>query len=134
MTRLEWRERAACRGMNVDIFVGTNTVRTRHPDYTTARAVCAACPVTRECLAEAGSSTGMWGGLDEAERLGHRRTHRVTAEDQVLAALTKPMSTAQIADATRLSVTTVRAALNALRERRAVTAARHAGTPVWTAR
>lgn len=37
-----------------------------------ARDVCARCPVRDACLTAAGSSCGMWGGLDCAVRLGHK--------------------------------------------------------------
>jgi hypothetical protein len=65
-----WGQRAACASRRVD------------PDWwfapaddelqTVARGVCATCPVRRSCLAYAlatGEPDGVWGGLDEAERV-----------------------------------------------------------------
>lgn len=62
----EWRDRAACRGMDPDLF---------HPvsgdDVVLAQAVCLGCSVTGECLDFAlanGMSTGVWGGRSERQR------------------------------------------------------------------
>ena len=63
-----WHERAACRGMDVEVFFpevgGQFQVKA-------AKQVCARCPVTAECLAcalESGLSHGVWGGLSARER------------------------------------------------------------------
>ena len=50
-----WRERAACRDADPDMFFDA-----AHRDA--AQAVCARCPVTDECLASRGGCEGMWGG------------------------------------------------------------------------
>lgn len=70
MTDSDWRERAACRGMGPRIFF-PRTFESAAP----AKAVCATCPVTAQCLRfcrkELGGlekRTGIWGGLTEKER------------------------------------------------------------------
>ena len=69
MNRQPWRDRAACRDSDPEIFFprpgGTGARR--------AKAVCARCPVTAECLAHAARTPerhGVWGGLAERERYG----------------------------------------------------------------
>lgn len=66
--RLSWRERAACRGVDVRLWFSYEKGR--------ARAVCAACPVRAPCLAEALAreapapylAAGVFGGLAADER------------------------------------------------------------------
>jgi WhiB family redox-sensing transcriptional regulator len=55
-------------------------------DYSAGRAVCASCPVRRDCLEyalrleQSGIPTpGLWGGRDEAERRGIRRARILAA-------------------------------------------------------
>ena len=62
----DWRFRAACAGMDGDLFFPEWDSRARP-----AQAVCAACPVQRECLEyalEHNICFGVWGGLTEHER------------------------------------------------------------------
>jgi WhiB family redox-sensing transcriptional regulator len=61
-----WREQAACRGANLDVFFPD-----RGESAEPARQVCARCPVRQPCLDYAISSQishGVWGGLAERER------------------------------------------------------------------
>ena len=61
-----WRERAACRGTDLDVFFPE-----RGESAGPARQVCAACPVRQPCLEYALSNRithGIWGGLTERER------------------------------------------------------------------
>jgi WhiB family transcriptional regulator, redox-sensing transcriptional regulator len=61
-----WREQAACRGTDLDVFYPERG-QTAGP----ARQVCAACPVRQPCLEYALSNritSGIWGGLTERER------------------------------------------------------------------
>ena len=61
-----WRERAACRGAELDVFYPERG-ETAEP----ARQVCAACPVRQPCLEYALSNRithGIWGGLTDRER------------------------------------------------------------------
>lgn len=67
-----WMERAACRGMNPELF---------HPhrgeDSSPAKRVCAECPVREECLdwaVVAKEKQGVWGGVTERHRRSMRRT------------------------------------------------------------
>lgn len=72
-----WTQRAACRGMDPDLF---------HPDRgdgggedstaAVAKSVCAACPVSEQCLEYAlrtRQNHGIWGGKSERERRKIRR-------------------------------------------------------------
>jgi WhiB family transcriptional regulator, redox-sensing transcriptional regulator len=57
----EWRDRAACAGMETEVFFPGPGVSTR-----AAKQVCEGCPVTVACLAfanEAGTQAGIWGGV-----------------------------------------------------------------------
>ena len=71
---LDWQVHGACRGMSVDLFYNADNergARKRQRDAT-AKAVCANCPVIKECLDWAlsvGEPYGVWGGLTVAERL-----------------------------------------------------------------
>lgn len=68
-----WMEDAACLGLEVELFFPTGGT----PDGTTrlVRAMCAACPVSADCLdyameREAGDNTrhGIWGGTTPRQR------------------------------------------------------------------
>jgi hypothetical protein len=62
----DWREVAACRGADPEIFFPERGASTEP-----ARAVCRRCPVTIECLGYAldhGEKLGIWGGLSERQR------------------------------------------------------------------
>lgn len=63
---VSWRTRAACRGMDTNVFFPTDT---RHAK--TAQAICATCAVISECREFAirhGCDHGVWGGLTERDR------------------------------------------------------------------
>lgn len=61
-----WEDRAACVGLNPRLFfpaTGANA------DVAAAKAVCAGCPVRRQCLdAHLGEREGIWAGTTEPER------------------------------------------------------------------
>ena len=70
----EWRKQAACRGSDPNLW---------HPitgeNATAAKAICAQCPVTAQCLEYALTANlydGVWGGLAERERRAIRRRRR----------------------------------------------------------
>lgn len=71
MTADTWQQKAACRGINPDLFFpdrGENTTNAKH--------VCAGCPVTDDCLMYAIVNleiSGIWGGKDGKERRVIRR-------------------------------------------------------------
>lgn len=68
-----WRDRAACKGMNPDLFFPENG------QSPAAHMACAVCPVTAECLEYAivsGETGGVWGGLCGKDRREYRRANR----------------------------------------------------------
>jgi WhiB family redox-sensing transcriptional regulator len=75
ITAYQWMTRAACRHMDPELFFPSPG-----QDGRAARAVCAACPVRRPCLAYALAApdvVGIWAGTTRLERaeLCLRRTH-----------------------------------------------------------
>jgi WhiB family redox-sensing transcriptional regulator len=71
-----WREHAACRGMSPNLF---HPSRGQNTDTEAAKAICATCPVTDECLDYAlvnCEMIGVWGGTSERERRAIRRKGR----------------------------------------------------------
>jgi WhiB family redox-sensing transcriptional regulator len=72
-----WRNRAACRGIDPDIFFPV-TDEEAEP----AKAICEACPVREACLEfalAAREREGVWGGATERERRRIVRQRRKTA-------------------------------------------------------
>jgi WhiB family redox-sensing transcriptional regulator len=70
---LDWRHRAACRNKDPELMFPFAEPGTKIYDWQVdeAKAVCARCPVTSECLAFAlseGMEHGVWGGVDAVER------------------------------------------------------------------
>jgi WhiB family redox-sensing transcriptional regulator len=67
----EWRDRAACRDTNPELFFPIGTTGLAIDQIDAARAVCAQCPVQQECLEFAlatNQESGVWGGTTEDER------------------------------------------------------------------
>ena len=65
----DWKARAACAGYANTYFFPANDA----PNFVTSRAkaICAECPVSTECLEYAlnvGETHGIWGGKNELER------------------------------------------------------------------
>lgn len=77
-----WRPRAACRGMEPDLFFPHGeTAREAAEQTTRAKKVCNGCPVRLHCLLYALAAhpqDGIWGGLTVTQRarLRHRRLCR----------------------------------------------------------
>jgi WhiB family redox-sensing transcriptional regulator len=72
----DWRDLAACIGQDPELFfpIGTHGLDRRQTEA--AKAVCAQCPVSSECLDWAlrtGQAAGIWGGATEDERRALRR-------------------------------------------------------------
>lgn len=71
-SRRPWRELAACRGMDVNLFYGFDgeeaALRIRRERL--VKAVCEECPVKEQCLEAAvnGGEFGVWGGLTQNQR------------------------------------------------------------------
>lgn len=69
----DWMDEAACSGMPLEIFFPDESGM---GGYSTARQVCAICPVRSECLSDAlerGDEHGMWGGLTGPKLKQERR-------------------------------------------------------------
>ncbi len=65
-----WRERAACAGMDPNMFVPLADIGRRH-DLTAAKNVCATCPVVDDCRTFGLNNLhlqGVYGGLSQTER------------------------------------------------------------------
>lgn len=74
---LSWRQRAACRGVDPDVFY---TVSDEEADE--AKSICRVCPVREACLEYALANRerdGVWGGATERERRRMIRQRRKTA-------------------------------------------------------
>jgi WhiB family transcriptional regulator, redox-sensing transcriptional regulator len=77
-----WRDRAACAGMDPDLFFPADN------DFGVARAVCSGCPVRVECLEDAlrypklADQWGMFAGLLPSERDTIRRARRKAQEGE----------------------------------------------------
>ena len=73
MTILPWQDSAACIGADTAIFFPESG-----DPVGSAKALCRACPVREQCLADAlerGEVHGVWGGLSAKERRKYRRQH-----------------------------------------------------------
>lgn len=63
----DWRGQAACKGKPSHLFFPEGPWS--RLDEKAAKAICAACPVTRACLeAGRGEPDGIWGGLTPKQR------------------------------------------------------------------
>jgi WhiB family redox-sensing transcriptional regulator len=74
---LAWRQRAACRGVDPDIFYPASD-----EEAEVAKAICAQCPVREACLEYALANRerdGVWGGATERERRRIIRQRRKSA-------------------------------------------------------
>ena len=87
---MTWHERAACRGSDFEIFFrqrrssgqpGRGEPVEWEWDDAEAKAVCAVCTVTAQCLADGERSKdfGVWGGLNPDERRARRKALREVA-------------------------------------------------------
>src|ERR1700722_13658872 len=71
-----WREAAACRDADPDLFFPIGTAGPALRQIQEAKRICRACPAQAPCLAWAldhGVGSGVWGGYTEAERRVLRR-------------------------------------------------------------
>jgi WhiB family transcriptional regulator, redox-sensing transcriptional regulator len=69
--RLEWRQSAACREADPDIFFPVSPAGPGRDEVARAKALCAGCQVRRQCLQFAlatHQAHGVWGGTTEEER------------------------------------------------------------------
>jgi len=66
-----WRDRAACRNTNTDLFFPIGSTGPALEQVHEAKQICAGCPVCSRCLEWAlttGQHAGIWGGKTEDER------------------------------------------------------------------
>ncbi len=78
-TMTDWRERAACRDADPELFFPISEVGPGARQVAAAKAVCARCPVRAQCLRYAldnGLDHGVFGGATEVERRELTRTRR----------------------------------------------------------
>jgi WhiB family transcriptional regulator, redox-sensing transcriptional regulator len=74
----DWRDHAACRGADPELFFPIGTSGPALLQVDEAKQVCRACPVHRPCLRwalERGEDAGVWGGTTEDERRILRLAH-----------------------------------------------------------
>jgi WhiB family transcriptional regulator, redox-sensing transcriptional regulator len=75
----DWRDDAACRDADPELFFADSDVRSARTQVKTAKLICRGCPVKVTCLNWAlasGQEAGIWGGLTEDERRGLLRHGR----------------------------------------------------------
>jgi WhiB family transcriptional regulator, redox-sensing transcriptional regulator len=75
---MSWLDRAACVGMDAQLFFGPDgeTAEEREIREAKAKTICALCPVRVQCLDYALRNSikyGIWGGLNAEERSRERR-------------------------------------------------------------
>ena len=76
---LRWREAAACRDRDTDLFFPVGVTGPAVAHIAAAKAVCQGCEVRSECLQFAITTNqefGVWGGTSEEERRILRRQWR----------------------------------------------------------
>ncbi len=71
----DWRNYAACRDVDPDLFFPLGTSGASLPQIDEAKQICRTCPVCAPCLRWALDSgdAGVWGGTTEDERRNRRR-------------------------------------------------------------
>ena len=72
----DWRDQAACRDVDPDLFFPLGTSGASLPQIELAKQICRTCPVCGSCLRWAldHADDGVWGGTTEEERRRHRRS------------------------------------------------------------
>ncbi|GCB53039.1 WhiB family transcriptional regulator [Streptomyces sp. NL15-2K] len=71
-----WRDHAACRHEDPDLFFPIGTTGPALVQTERAKAVCRRCPVREKCLQwalDTGQTLGVWGGTSENERRALKR-------------------------------------------------------------
>jgi WhiB family transcriptional regulator, redox-sensing transcriptional regulator len=70
----DWRDYAACRDVDPDLFFPLGTAGSSLLQIEEARRICRTCPVSAPCLQWAldNGHAGVWGGTTEDERRAHR--------------------------------------------------------------
>lgn len=74
-----WRQNAACRDTNPDLFFPVGTTGPAIEQIEAAKAVCMQCEAINDCLEYAlatNQDSGIWGGTSEEERRKIRRENQ----------------------------------------------------------
>ena len=82
---LEWRDRAACRDADPELFFPDGDTRSARAQVKMAKLICRGCPVSIACLSWALATDqehGIWGGLTEDERRKRHRRSRLWAAER----------------------------------------------------
>ena len=79
--RADWRDKAACRGSDPELFFPVGNAGPALRQIGQAKQLCARCPARMSCLEwtlDSGQEQGVWGGTSEDERrvLRSRRAGR----------------------------------------------------------
>ena len=88
-----WWTRAACASADPELFFPISEWGPGLRQAARAKAICARCPIQRECLRYAlavGSIQGVWGGMTEEERRRLQRSRRGARVRQVRQTGTRP--------------------------------------------
>ena len=75
-----WRDRAACLGVDPELFFPDGNAGRALLQIEEAKTVCRRCEVAQTCLKwamESGQDAGVWGGLSSEERRALKRRARV---------------------------------------------------------
>jgi WhiB family redox-sensing transcriptional regulator len=73
---MDWRDKAACLTADPELFFPVGNTGPAVDQIDKAKAVCARCSVTEQCLQyalETSQDAGVWGGLSEDERRALKR-------------------------------------------------------------
>jgi WhiB family redox-sensing transcriptional regulator len=73
---MDWRDSAACLKVDPELFFPVGNTGPAVDQIEKAKAVCARCTVTEQCLQyalETSQDSGVWGGLSEDERRALKR-------------------------------------------------------------
>jgi WhiB family redox-sensing transcriptional regulator len=73
---MNWRDRAACVGVDPELFFPTGDSGPALVQLVEAKSYCRRCEVAEPCLRwaiDSGQDTGVWGGTSEEERRTLRR-------------------------------------------------------------
>jgi WhiB family transcriptional regulator, redox-sensing transcriptional regulator len=75
----DWRDYAACRDADPDLFFPLGTSGASLPQIEEAKQICRTCPVCAPCLRWAlkNGDAGVWGGTTEDERRSYRELRRL---------------------------------------------------------
>ncbi|MFE7169831.1 WhiB family transcriptional regulator [Streptomyces sp. NPDC057616] len=81
---LTWLDNAGCRGLDTELFFPAGPKGPGRREADEAKAVCKTCPVRRQCASWALATAqeyGIWGGMDEEERVRARRRRLLSARE-----------------------------------------------------